>query len=577
MKNSRVFSKRCFTSLRIHLSRKKGFGPWAVLAIMWPTGNLPICPHPSMGEHQIPLDKNFYRNKNYFIIVEVIKKKWLISWIGNADHQASVEASSSNSGPIATALLNGERFDRVCLLTNYGHNRSSAYCSWLESQCNYDSLAVDLQEVTLRSPIDYASIYAEVAKHLKDLGLPREGIELTFHLSPGTPAMAAIWIMLAKTRFPARLIQTSREHGLEAVDFPFDLASDFLPEFLQRSAERIERLSQGPQESSPQFSKILHCSEAVRQQVKLARRIAAHDVPVLILGETGTGKELFAEAICAASERAEKPFIAVNCGAIAPELANSELFGHVKGAFTGAITARKGHFQEAHGGTLFLDEVGDLPLETQVRLLRVLQSKEVTPLGDSKAIKIDVRIVAATHRDLVADIAAGRFREDLFHRLAVGILRLPPLRARDDDVNLLAAAFLSQINADAKGRPEAQEKRFSENAKKLLRLHSWPGNIRELYHTVLRAVIWSAGPVIEGEDLQAALLPIQPANSDLDGRTMAQGFDLQELLDEMARGHILRALQETGNRKTAAAKILGFSNHQTLGNWMKRLGLETQD
>ena len=504
-------------------------------------------------------------------------KQWLISWIGNADHQASEGAPASGDGPIATALTHASKFDRVCLLTNYPYGRSAAYCSWLEQRCGYESAAVDLQEISLRSPIDYASIYDEVSKHLKALGLPLPDVELTFHLSPGTPAMAAIWIVLAKTRFPARLIQTSKEHGLESIDFPFDLASDFLPEFLQRSAERIDRLAQGPTETAPQFNKILHQSNAVRQQIQLARRIAAHDVPVLILGETGTGKELFAEAICAASERADKPFIAVNCGAIPPEMANSELFGHVKGAFTGAAAARKGHFQEAHGGTLFLDEVGDLPLETQVRLLRALQAKEVTPLGNSKPVKIDVRIIAATHRDLVADVASGRFREDLFHRLAVGILRLPPLRERDGDIDLLADAFLTQINADAQGKPEAQEKKLSENAKKILRQHHWPGNIRELYHTLLRAAIWSTGPIIQEEDLRAALLQVQPVNQNPLSRPMTQGFDLQELLDDISRDYITKAIKQSGARKTTAAKMLGFANHQTLGNWMRRLALETKE
>lgn len=504
-------------------------------------------------------------------------KKWLLSWIGNADQQASEGGSTSGDGPIATALTHAAKFDRVCLLTNYPHERSAAYCTWLEQRCGYESAAVDLQEISLRSPIDYASIYDEVSRHLKALGLPRPDVEITFHLSPGTPAMAAIWIMLAKTRFPAKLIQTSKENGLESIDFPFDLANDFLPEFLQRSGERIDRLVKGPKESAPQFNKILYRSDAVRRQVQLARRIAAHDVPVLILGETGTGKELFAEAICEASDRAGKPFIAVNCGAIAPELANSELFGHVRGAFTGAVGARKGYFQEASGGTLFLDEVGDLPLDTQVRLLRALQAKEVTPLGDSKPVKVDVRIIAATHRDLAADVAAGRFREDLFHRLAVGILRLPPLRERDGDIDLLSDAFMAQINADARGKPEAQEKKISESAKNLLRQHPWPGNIRELYHTLLRAAIWSSGPVIEDEDLRAALLQVQPADQNLMSRPMTQGFDLQGLLDEISRDYITRAINQSGAKKTAAAKMLGFANHQTLGNWMKRLGLESKE
>lgn len=510
--------------------------------------------------------------------MRVKNKHWIISWIGNADHDAFENEGGPRVGigPIATALSASVRYDKVCLLTTNPHARSSKYCNWLESKCNYLSSAIDLQEIDLISPIHYASIYEEVAKHLKALGLPREDVDLTFHLSPGTPAMASIWIMLAKTRFPANLIQTSKEHGLESVDFKFDLASDFLPEFLQRSDQRIERLVKGPREDTPHFEKIIHKSKVVKDQINLARRIAAHDVPVLILGETGTGKELFAEAIRATSDRALKPFITVNCGALAPELANSELFGHVKGAFTGAISARKGHFREADGGTLFLDEVGDLPLDTQVRLLRALQAKEVTPTGDSKAIKVDVRIIAATHRDLAADVATGRFREDLFHRLAVGILKLPPLRERQDDIDLLIDKFLELINADSRGKPETQDKKISLDGRKILTSYPWPGNIRELYHTLLRASIWSIGEEIQLYDVQSALLQVQSRSENVMGRPLTQGIDLQALLDEISSDYILRALKETGDRKTAAAHLLGFTNHQTLSNWMKRLGFDSE-
>lgn len=373
------------------------------------------------------------------------------------------------------------------------------------------------------------------------------------------------------------MIQTSRERGLEPVNFFFDLASDFLPEFLQRTGERIVRLSEGAKESTPEFAKIIHRSPVVSRQIELARRIAALDVPALILGETGTGKELFAEAIHAASTRAGNAFVAVNCGAIAPEMANSELFGHKRGAFTGAVSARKGHFVEASGGTLFLDEVGDLPLDTQVRLLRALQADEVTPLGESKPLKVDVRVIAATHRDLAADVAAGRFREDLFHRLAVGIIRLPPLRERDQDVSLLLDHFLAQINADAKGRPESQEKRISTGARKILVSYAWPGNIRELYHTLVRASIWSVGDEITASDAQGALLQIERKSDTVLGRPITQGFDLQDLLNDVARDYIARALKQTGDRKSVAAELLGFPSYQTLGNWMKRLGVDSTE
>ncbi len=505
------------------------------------------------------------------------KEVWFVAWIGRTDHEAAEGNLGNDLGPIATALVGMARYSRVYLLTNYEFILSRRYCTWLEKTAGYDPKQVDLYQVDLKSPIDYASIYTEVSANLKAAGLPRDDVELTFHLSPGTPAMAAIWIILSKTRFPARLIQTSRERGLEPVDFFFDLASDFLPEFLQRTADRIVRLTDGAKEVAPQFSKLIHKSAAVRQQIDLARRIAVLDVPVLILGETGTGKELFAEAIHAASSRAEKQFIAVNCGAMTPELASSELFGHKRGAFTGAVVDRKGHFQEATGGTLFLDEVGDLPVETQVRLLRALQTGEITPLGASKPIQVDVRVVAATHRDLAADVAAGRFREDLFHRLAVGILRLPPLRERDSDVSVLIDHFLSQINADAKDRPEAEEKKISESAKKILFSYAWPGNIRELYHTLVRATVWSTSSTITADDARAALLQIQRRGESVLGRPMTQGFDLKGLLDEVARDYIARALNQAGGRKNIAAELLGFPNYQTLGNWMKRLGVKSSE
>ena len=500
-------------------------------------------------------------------------QSWFVSWIGAADHECAEGKRGLDLGPIATALVGKKRYDRVYLLTNYDFDRSRGYCAWLEAIAKYEPSAIDLYSVDLISPIDYADIYTQVSANLRQAGLPRDDVELTFHVSPGTPAMAAIWIILAKTRFPAKLIQTSKEKGVEPVDFFFDLAGDFLPEYLQRSGERVQRLANAAQPADPEFGKIIHKSQVVADQIKLARRIAAYEVPVLILGETGTGKELFAEAIHAASSRAGQPFVAVNCGAIAPELANSELFGHKKGAFTGAAADRKGHFLEASGGTLFLDEIGDLPLDTQVRLLRALQSHEITPMGLSKPIQFNTRILAATHRDLAADVAAGRFREDLFHRLAVGILQLPPLRERQGDVDLLTQHFLEVINADSAGRPEAQHKSISMAARHRLQAHPWPGNIRELYHTLLRAAIWATGPEINDLDIEAAMLPLVTGEIAQPLRALNTGFELQATLDEVARDYIEQALRQSGQRKAVAAKLLGFANHQTLANWVKRLGM----
>lgn len=498
------------------------------------------------------------------------KKSWLISWVGKADHDCAEGARGDDLGPVASAIKAHVPFDKICLLTNYEFDRTKAYCAWLEKTTG--CVETDLFGVELSSPTNYAEIYKQVSRELKTLRLPNDATELTFHLSPGTPAMTAIWIILAKTRFPAKLIQTSKENGLESVDFIFDLANEYLPEFLQRSSERIERLSSATP-TAPEFSKLIHRSPVMREQIQLAQKIAAHEVPVLILGETGTGKELFAEAIHAASSRASKPFIAVNCGAMPKDLANSELFGHKKGAFTGADSARPGHFREAEGGTLFLDEIGDLPLDSQVRLLRALQQREVTPLGESKPAKVNVRIIAATHRDLNKDVAEGRFREDLFHRLAVGILNLPPLRERDGDLDLLIDHLLDQINRDATETPEAQHKKLSQAARNLLVSHGWPGNIRELYHTLLRSAIWSSSATIEEADIQRSLLDVRKNNVGLLDRPLGKGFDLQELLDEISRHYIDRALQKSGHKKKRAAELLGFSNYQTLSNWAGRLGV----
>lgn len=493
---------------------------------------------------------------------------WLVSWIGNTDLRCSLGEEGDRLGPVASALA-ARRFDRVWLLTSYSHDKSDAYCHWLEE---ITGCAPELIEVGLANPTDYAEIYQKVSRELQALKLPNEAIQLTFHLSPGTPAMAAIWIMLAKTRFPASLIQTSIESGLQDVNFPFNLAADFLPEYLQASDNSMRRLAE-----QAHFQRIVYQSDTMHRQVLLAQKMAVFDVPVLILGESGTGKELFADAMHRASRRADKPMIAVNCGAIPKELANAELFGHKKGAFTGADVERKGHFREADGGTLFLDEIGELPADTQVKLLRVLQTGEVTPVGQSTPVKVNVRIFAATHRDLLADVEAGLFREDLFHRLAVDLLDLPPLRERDADISLLIDHFLDVINQEMAAQPGNQHKNISVEARKLLSRQPWPGNVRQLYHTLLRAAIWADHETLDEADIQTALLRRASKSDGILGRDVSQGIDINELLSEVARHYLPRALAMTAGNKTRAAELLGLSNYQTLNNWLQRYGIENEE
>ncbi len=308
-----------------------------------------------------------------------------------------------------------------------------------------------------------------------------------------------------------------------------------------------------------------------------ARRVAMRSVPVLIEGETGTGKELLARAIHRASPRREHAFVAVNCGAIPPELVEAELFGHEKGAFTGAAVHRKGHFQEANGGTLFLDEVGELPKLAQVKLLRTLQEGEVLSVGSSKSKKVDVRVISATNRSLAEEVAHGAFRDDLFHRLAVAVLRLPPLRERPEDLTILVDRLLVQVNREGVEQPGFVEKKLSAGARNLLLTHPWPGNVRELQNTLRRAAIWSADATLTTDEIRDALLPATEggARSEILGRPLGEGLDLPGLLASVARHYLERALVEAQGNKTKAARLAGLPSYQTLTNWVKRYGAVT--
>jgi transcriptional regulator with GAF, ATPase, and Fis domain len=301
------------------------------------------------------------------------------------------------------------------------------------------------------------------------------------------------------------------------------------------------------------------------------RQVAPADTTVLILGETGTGKEIFARALHEASRRRGKPLIKVNCAAVPAALIESEFFGHERGAFTGATAKRDGRFTLADGGTIFLDEVGELPLELQGKLLRVLQEGEFEPVGSSRTRKVDVRVVAATNRDLGKATAEGRFREDLFYRLNVFPLTLPPLRERGDDVVLLAERFARQFAARA-GRQLAP---LSSDAAARLRSYSWPGNVRELQNVIERAVITASGGQL---NLDRAL-PVTSIAEEAD-RPVANrsGVLTAKDLAGLERDNLRRALESTGWQiagDTGAARLLGMAP-STLASRIKALGLRRE-
>lgn len=497
---------------------------------------------------------------------------YLVCWIGRTDLRAVNESGEVGIGPIAQAAET-KQYDVLCLISDYPKAEIHPYIEWLK---NRSDTPVEVFHAALTSPTNYGEIYQAAVRVVSDLVAHRkEQYQLTFHLSPGTPAMAAVWVLLAKTLYPAKLIESSKDHGVQQVSIPFDIAAEFLPDLLRSSDERLGKLSAGLPPEAPAFADIIHRSPPMKRLIARAQLVAIRSVPVLIEGESGTGKELLARAIHGASLRKDHPFISVNCGAIPAELVESELFGHEKGAFTGATKEKKGYFEAADGGTLFLDEVGELPLTAQVKLLRALQEGEVVRVGAVSPVAVDVRVIAATNRKLTEEVVAGRFREDLFYRLAVAVMQVPALRDRSGDLSLLIDHLLDQINVQHASTPGFQHKKVSANAKNLLLQHTWPGNIRELMNTLQRAAIWSAGPSISAEDMREALLP-PPRSSEVSllDKPLGDGFDLQEVLELVARHYLQRALDEAGGNKTRAAQLVGLPSYQTLTNWLKKYKVE---
>jgi two-component system response regulator AtoC len=338
-----------------------------------------------------------------------------------------------------------------------------------------------------------------------------------------------------------------------------------------RKAEERERLARenrrlrGELREAYRPESIVGASAAMEELLRQVRKVAPLKTTVLVEGESGTGKELVARALHELSPRASFAFVAVNCGAIPAELIESELFGHVRGAFTDAHRNKKGLAAEADGGTLFLDEIGELPLGLQVKLLRFLEDEEVRPVGDTRSRKVDVRVVAATARDLRRAVAEGEFREDLFYRLNVVGLRLPPLRERREDVPALAAHFLARF---ARLRPELPPPSFSQEALAALAGYRWPGNVRELEHVVERAVVLAERPVIGEEDLPDVVRDAPPSAASAAAGDLSIKRGTRDLEARLIRA----ALERTGGNRTRAAEILEIS-YRALLYKIKEYGL----
>lgn len=469
-------------------------------------------------------------------------------------------------GPIFSTIQSGT-FDKVYLLYNYPRKEVTEYLKWLKSQT---VINIDASSVKLRSPIHFGDIYKAVDSFLDEIWNQQSSFQLNILLSPGTPAMQAIWVLLGKAKYPANFIQASVEQGVQNIEIPFDISAEFLPGLVARSDQQLKAIVEAKPSINAAFDDIITQNPQMLELKAQASLMASRKIPVLIYGETGTGKELFATAIHNASAQKRKPFIPVNCGAIPADLIDSVLFGHVRGAFTGATSDKSGYFEAADGGTLFLDEFGELPPAAQVRLLRVLQSGELIPVGATTPKQVDVRIIAATNRNLMTEVASGRFREDLFYRIAVGVLSLPPLREREGDIGLLADMLLDKINMEASGQPGYKYKKYSVKGRNFLLMQQWRGNIRELYSTLLRASLWVAGEQITEKELKAASFDMPETQEGVLNRKLGNNFNIQEVISEVIKHYIDKAKEESAGNKKKATELLGLANYQTLKNWEKK-------
>ncbi len=381
-----------------------------------------------------------------------------------------------------------------------------------------------------------------------DLGLPPHPRQAT----EGLLALSEMLEMNSKAKILVVSGNSDQKNALQAIEqgaydfFTKPIEIDAIQHTLRRADHLFQLEAENRQLKKQPIagSGMIGNSRAMENLHKTINKISNNSFPVLITGESGTGKELVAHAIHEKSERAALPFVAINCGAIPENLMESELFGHEKGAFTGAHAQKKGRIEFAEGGTLFLDEIGELPLNLQVKLLRFLQEKTLERVGGHKTLEIDVRVLAATNRDLKQGISEGRFREDLFYRLSVVSIVSPPLREREGDPLLLARAFIQRFCEETGKR----NKRLTQETSKAITAYDWPGNVRELENKIKRAVVMAEGPSLTLEDLELSTLS-----------TLAPLPRLKDAKDQLERDLIQNALSRTGGNITHAATALGIS------------------
>lgn len=504
-------------------------------------------------------------------MVDMNKTRSLIAFVGMRDPYPD---SDEEPGPLLSLLLAAERagqgYDEAWLFCTGGTFLERAHD--LEREARDEGITTRFYPVDfpLKDVIDYAEIWGQLGCGLEAVRQKAGRLERdwVFLLDSGTPQMKTSLFLAARSGlFPATLVQGIPARFAGGTYKSREVRVDGIPEIriphqVPAVPSSDERPADEPVVVSPVFA------EALRKALSAAR----YDDPVLMLGETGTGKTMVARRIHGASARAAGPFVEVNCSAIAESMAESELFGHVRGAFTGADKARSGKFRAAQVGTLFLDEVGDLSSDVQAKLLKAIEDKVVTPVGSDEPVAADTRLIAATNRDLPAMIREGRFRRDLYERLKVVVISLPPLRERREDIRPLALRFMASFNAQYH-----ESRRLTEDALELLESYSWPGNVRELQNALRSAACSAASQSLGPESLPEELVRATGATSNggRAGRGVAgsppagvpaavippEGVNLKARLLQVEWEYVSAALRIAGGNRETAARLLGMTGH----------------
>ncbi len=459
-------------------------------------------------------------------------------------------------GPILS-LLSTRRFDHIYLFDTPTTHKITQETKKAISNV-HRSTKVSILEIDISDPTNYREIFDGLKGHLQRILNSLSGASFYIAVASGTPQMHACWVLLAAAgEIPGRILHV-RPPQFVTKDHPLvsevDLTSKEFPS-VRFQIGSISPVGEGEIdiESVRIQLGIVGDHPAMKRALEVGAMLAPSQSPILIFGETGTGKELFARLIHRLSGRPKETFVAVNCAAIPEDLVESLLFGHKKGAFTGAITDQIGKFDAADKGTLFLDELGDLPSSAQAKLLRVLQDGLIEPIGQTKPHKVDVRVVGATNQDLRGLVRQGKFREDLIYRLNVGEVRIPPLRERRSDIPKLALYILDRLNGSLR-RP----KRLSPEALSRLQAHDWPGNVRDLENVLERSVRLCRRDALEPDDLLITE-PIAYADPLDTLPDPYEGFSLEGFLGSARKQMILRALEAASGNQSQAARLLGVT------------------